>query len=386
MNPSSRLAVHRDLLASLRFCPMVAPAGETVAVTRLETHATRARTLMLWQIAAGLRRWTPRAAEVIHECTLDGVSEAFDPYHPPLAAVMLDARADAWDAGVVPDGVRRAVEQAAPAQGRMAAADMPPRRAGAGGTVMVAGELALAGRDDWIAALPRLLARAGRDVRLLVAPTGAAPLLLGARDAAGAQADALLAALAASGARRVLADGPETAWMLRVGLGVLGRTLPAGITVEPLAAALPDMPAHRRAVGPVFVHDARAAYPLADMQPSARVVMPGFDRQPQADEAECGDGEVYRAPRRAVARCGLATVWGTWTRALAKSSGADDGMWLAMPAVAAALARARLKWARCLGARTLVTDSALSAAWLQSHAAADDVAVAWLPLLFAEDR
>jgi len=396
MSAAPRLPAHRDLLAALRFCPMAAPAGETVAVTRLETHAIRARTLMLWQIAAGLRRWTPRAAEVIHECTLDGVSEAYDPYHPPIATVMLDARADAWEAGVAPDPVRRAIAALArhaavrwvPAA---TAADCPPPAAAddaaphAPGAVLVAGELAVAGRNDWLAALPRLLARCGPGTRALLAPTGALPLLLGERALAAAQADALLEALHASGATRVHADGPETEWMLRRGLAALGRALPARIAVEPWLDAVAGQSAPVRCNAPVFVHDARAAYPLADVQPSARVVMPGFDRQPGADESECGDGEVYRAPRRAVARGGLATVWGTWCRALAKSSGADDGLWLAAPPVAAALARARLRWVRGLGARVLVTDSVLAAAWLQRHAAADDPAVAWLPLLLAEN-
>jgi Fe-S oxidoreductase len=76
---------------------------------------------------------------------------------------------------------------------------------------------------------------------------------------------------------------------------------------------------------------------------------------------------------------GVRRIFGAWTRGLAKSCGADDGLWQTYPDLAAGLARQRLEYARSLGARLIVTSSPLCASFLTRHQGQADPPVAWLP-------
>ena len=60
---------------------------------------------------------------------------------------------------------------------------------------------------------------------------------------------------------------------------------------------------------------------------------------------------------------------------LARTSGADDSLWLTHPDLAAGLAEQRLYHAESLGATTLVTDSPLAATILKKHAAERQIEV-----------
>jgi hypothetical protein len=79
---------------------MCKPAAEVANLTQLESHTTRARTMMLWRIAEGLIEWTPCEVALVYESTLDSISEAFDVFHYPVSQYMLAARADIWEAGL----------------------------------------------------------------------------------------------------------------------------------------------------------------------------------------------------------------------------------------------------------------------------------------------
>ena len=72
---------------------------------------------------------------------------------------------------------------------------------------------------------------------------------------------------------------------------------------------------------------------------------------------------------------GAERVWGSWTRGLARTSGADDGLWLTYPELAAGLADQRLEHAEIVGATLLVTNSPLAAAFLSQHAQGFDINV-----------
>ena len=65
---------------------------------------------------------------------------------------------------------------------------------------------------------------------------------------------------------------------------------------------------------------------------------------------------------------GAERIFGNWTRSLAKTSGADDGLWLTYPKLADGLAEQRLDFAERLGAKIIVTDSPLAASFLYRHA------------------
>jgi hypothetical protein len=157
------------------------------------------------------------------------------------------------------------------------------------------------------------------------------------------------------------------------------------MTVKLLSAVLAE---HRpaagseQATGPgrVFVHDSRPACLIADRMANNLAVMPGFI----SDETAFGQGEVYEAQRRVVEALGAERVTGKWIRSLAKTSGADDGLWLTYPDLAAGLALQRLAYARELGAETIITDSPLAAAFLSRHAGQGPVKVNLLAELFGE--
>jgi hypothetical protein len=63
---------------------------------------------------------------------------------------------------------------------------------------------------------------------------------------------------------------------------------------------------------------------------------------------------------------------------LAKTSGADDGLWLTYPHLAAGLADQRLDYAASLGAETIVTDSPLAASFLLQHASNRSISIRFL--------
>jgi Fe-S oxidoreductase len=122
-------------------------------------------------------------------------------------------------------------------------------------------------------------------------------------------------------------------------------------------------------------HDSRPAYLIAEGKPTHLAILPGY----LEDEAQFGEGEVYEAPREILKSMGAEIVFGSWTRGLAKSCGADDGLWLTHPYLAQGLARQRLEYAESLGADQIITDSPLCAHWMAEFSSGDDPSVRWLP-------
>lgn len=372
------LEAHKKDLYELRFSPMCKPAGEVANLTMFESHTTRARTMMLWQIAEGYLEWGPREVELIYQSTLDSISEAFDVFHYPVSQYMLDARAEIWEAGLAPDNVERIVETSA----NISVSKAPTATAE---SLLLAGEIAQLGDDSLLAPMRAALENSGIDAPAWIAPTGALAYALGARDVAKDHATQISAGLAASGAQTVIADGPETAWALTKIYPALGLELPEQVTVklfsEVLAESVKDSAADSgQDLGIVFVHDSRPACLLAERIATNLAILPGYVE----DEAAFGLGPVYDAPRRLVDGMGGGQrVFGTWTRSLAKSSGADDGLWLTYPKLAAGLAGQRLDYAVHLAANTLVTDSPLAAAFLSKQINQREIEVKLLAELFA---
>jgi hypothetical protein len=354
----SRLEAYKEDLYELRFSPMCKPAGEVANLTMLESHTTRGRVMMLWRIASGIATWQEREIELVYQSTLDSISEAFDVFHYPLSQIMLAARADIWEAGLAPKNVKRAVET-----GGTTATDVPR-----GDTLLLAGEVALLGTESLLGPMRDALRQAELDASVWVAATPALAYALGARDVAAAQAQALVAGIETSGATTVIAEGPETAWALTKIMPDLGAELPEQVTIKLLSVALAERQSgshngQTNLPGPVFVHDSRPACLIADEMAGSLAILPGY----VADEVEFGSGAVYEAPRQLLDALGAQRIFGTWTRSLAKTSGADDGLWLTYPDLAAGLAQQRLENAVALGAATLVTDSPLAATFLAQH-------------------
>lgn len=371
----ARLEAHKKDLYELRFSPMCKPAAEVANLTQLESHTTRARMLMLWRIAEGMIEWRSREAELIYESTLDSISEAFDVFHYPISQYMLDARADVWDADLAPESVKHAVVASD------TSAAVAPSAVPEGGVLLVAGEIAQLGDEALLSPLRAALEVAGIRAAVWVAQTDALAYALGARDVARRQATEIIDGIKASGAQTVIADGPETAWALMKIYPALGISLPEGVSIKLMSVALDEaLTPPGRGLGKVFVHDSRPAYFLAESKPTHMAIQPGYNE----DESAFGTGEVYEAPRRLLDAMGAERIFGPWTRALARTSGADDGLWLTFPDLAAGLAAQRLDHARKLGATTLVTDSPLAVDYLARNAKEGDIPVRWLPELLTD--
>lgn len=352
-----RLAAHKQALYELRFSTMCKPATEVANLTQLESHTVRARTLMFWRIVMGYINWGPREAELTYESTLDSISAAFDVFHYPIHEYMLDARADIWDIDLAPEAVREVVKASVKKE-------VPP--APQGDTLLLAGEIDQLGDVALLEPIMAALEAAGIEASPWVVPSGALAYALGAREVAKIQAQKVVAGLEQSGAQTVIADGPETAWALTKVYPALGVDMPEGISVKLLSELLAEnITPVKQDLGKVFVHDSRPAYLIASEEPRHTAILPGYND----DESTFGGGPVYETPRKILDALGAERVWGYWTRALARTSGADDGLWLTHPDLAAGLAEQQLAHAESLGAATIVTDSPLAAAILKKHAA-----------------
>lgn len=356
----TELASYERLLADCRFCPMCKPAAEVANVVKIEGYSTRSRAMMLWRIAAGQRQWTPRATELLYRSTLDGISEAFCVSDRPVSGYSLAARRDVWAAGLAPHPVRSAVERLATA----------PQVGAAGERVLLAAEAAEGGTADRAAAVADAL---GLD--LLAVSVGATAFALGADDVARRQVEAATRALAA--ASYVVTDGPQTLWALQTAWPELGTALDAEV-VSLAAHVIAERQDTDQQLGDCYLADSRAAAYLAEQLALPVAIQPGYLGTPD----ESGRGAVYDDLRAAIRRLGGIEQRHRWERSLARSTGADDGLWATYPELARGLAEAYLERARADEATTIVTDSVLAAQQLEALGA-DAIAVRWLGDLVA---
>lgn len=351
------VAAFQPNLADCRFCPMCKPAAEVASVRRIESYSTRSRAMMLWRIAAGHRTWTPRSAELLYQSTLDSISEAFCVSDRPVSGYILAARQDVWAAGLAPAAVQEAVA-------RLASVSFST--SGDGQRVLVAGECAESDQGELAMAVAEALR-----LRLVLAPTGSTAYALGARDLARQQATAVASAIA--GASLVVADGPQTHWSLariwptlNVELGAEVASLPGFVVADP------DL-VRPRDLGAYHAIDSRASALLADSLARPVAIGPGHFGEPD----DAGSGAIYDDLRQLLTLMGGQEQRHRWERSLARSTGADDGLWATYPDLADDLARASMDAAVAAGATTVVSDSAL-ATWQLRRVGSDGPAISWI--------
>jgi Fe-S oxidoreductase len=369
------LSEYEQVLYGCRFCPMCKPAAEVGSLTQLESHSTRGRALMLWRVAKDLAEFSPRDAQLLYQSTLDSISQAWCINHYPVAEYLAAARRELVAKGLVPSAVKEILLK------KLRAESCPQ-----GETVLLAGELSEL--EDKSAADPavKLLEKCGERVEVFYTPTGALAYALGDIETAREQATEVAKALEQAGVKRVVADGPQTMYAIKVLYPLLGVSLPDKLVVVSLAALVEPALGKTKIASKlnsdqkVFFHDSRSACFLAEELASDEVIQPAFcDR-----EEHSGSGEVYELPRRIIENLGLRRVSSVWSRSLSKSTGADDGLWLTYPVLAAGLAKMRLEHIQSLGADAVVTGSVLDAVHLRKiqMEGSKDLQVYWLPELF----
>jgi len=387
-----------DYLAGCRFCPMCKPASEVGNLTRLESHTTRYRAVLLWRFLRHGRPLGSRERELIYQSTLDSISQSWCVNGYPVSEYVLAARRMLFLAGELPDPVRGALRRPEPME-----------RAGAfrPDAVFLASEITENGAWELLEAGLQALDAIGLSVLPLPAESGALPYCLGDWEQAAAQGRRVVEAVKESGACWIIVDGPQTLWALRRIYPEMGLALPEGTIVVSLAERLGDAigaagsPAARRAApgpdtgkdapaaergapdAPVFFHDSRSALFLGDEPARPRAIQPGFG----GDEAALGRGEIYDRPRKALAGLGMNAVYSVWSRSLARSCGADDGLQFTYPGLAAGLARQRVAEARDAGARAVVSDSPSCVVHMRRTMMGSpergDLPIQWLPEILA---
>lgn len=362
------LREYKDPLYGCRFCTMCKPAAEVANLTWLESHTTRARALILWRIVEGIAKWQPRDIELLYQSTLDSISQAWCVVDYPVSEYVLAARAGVYAAGLAPQEVRQALSRLTVAQ--------PVARSDVLFLASEAAELEDASVNE-----PALRAFERTVIKPSVATvlSGALAYALGDVPRAAEQAKQVVELIRQSGARTIITDSVQTLWALRRVYPALEIALPDRITITTLSEFLVDGIKQGQVSLPpiqhkVFFHDCRAAALVADAAATAEAIQPGY----RGGEETLGKGNVFDAPRHVLDTLGITRLYSVWSRALCKSCGADDGLWLTYPKLAQGLARQRLDEAKRLGAELLVTDSLLCATHLKRAAREDDIRVAWL--------
>ena len=370
----SLLSAYSKALYELRFSPMCKPAAEVAGVTKLESHSTRARVMLMWRVVSGFAKWGPREVELIYQSTLDSISEAYDPFHYPVSELMLAARGDIWEAGLAPEVVRQAIDKGSKW--------VEPAKPPASETLVLGGEISQLGQESHGACITKALQSQGIQGEMWVVPTGALAYALGARDVAVGQARRIVNGLFEAKVTTVVADGPETVWALQKIYPTLGVALPDQVKVK-LYSELLNGPQSKPSskLGRVLVHDSRPACLIADRMPNHLAILPGY----HDNEEAFGAGRVYDAPRHLIDAYGGQRVFTTWTRGLSRSSGSDDGLWLTYPDLARELAVARLAEAEQAGAELIVTDSPLAANILHENRNTQRVQAKCLAEIVAND-
>ena len=369
------LSEYEQVLYGCRFCPMCKPAAEVGNLTQLESHSTRGRALLLWRAAKGQAAFSPRDAELLYQSTLDSISQAWCINHYPVAEYVAAARRELVSQGLIPAAVEDVL-------GKNTRVDACPKAE----TVLLAGEIAQL--DDRSAADPalKLLDACGANVEAFISPTGALAYALGDVESAEEQAQRVLEAMQKARVKRVVADGPQTLFALKVLYPLLGVLLPEKLQVLSLAEAVEPFLAQNKLATElkgdraVFFHDSRSACFLAEQMATDEVIQPAlFD-----SEEYSGYGEVYARPRRILDVLGVRRVSSVWSKSLSRSTGTDDGLWLTYPELADGLGRMRLDHVRSLGAEVIVTDSVLDAVHLRRlHGDGGELKIFWFPESFS---
>jgi hypothetical protein len=344
----SRTKTYEKYLWGCRFCPMCKPASDSLNATLLECHATRAHAMIIWRAANDIKDYSEKDAELLYKCNLDGVAEAFCVDHYPATGFMLAAREDIVEAGrVVPAPVAAVLNRA------------QDIKTETNGDMLVFAEGADICRDSaWkkAGALAKRL-KAG----VISGRSGYMPYVLGGWKKAMEEAKSFAEAVEKTGAKTLVAPGPESYYTFTKLYRELGVNM--NVNVVSMTRLLFAGKAASEIEGKkVFFHDARAAYYLGDTKPDEKVIMPDFF----GPEELLGEGEVYELPRRALAKGGAKLVFSVWSRAMANAMGNDEGVSLTYPGLAEKMAERRLRMIAETGAEMVVTDSLATAVYLET--------------------
>lgn len=341
-----RTLPYEHYLLGCRFCPMCKPASDSLNATLLECHATRAHAMIIWRVMDGIKDYTEKEAELLYQCNLDGVAEAFCVDHYPVTKIMLAAREDIVDGGKAPAPVKAVLTRE------------QTIKADAKGDMLVFAEGSDFCMDSAEKAARRIADKLGAGT--IAGTNGYLAYVLGGRQKAAAEAKAMAEAIAKTGAKTLVCPGPESYYTFTKLYEELGVKLAVNV-VTLTEVQFKERGAAGVSGKKVFFHDARAAYNLGDTKPDEKVIMPDFF----GPEEMLGEGTAYDAPRKALADGGAKLLFSVWSRAMANAMGNDEGVSVTYPKMAKKMADRRLRMIADLGTEILVTDSLATYLYLE---------------------
>lgn len=352
-----------DTTEDCRFCWMCRQACPVGFVTKRETLTPHAWALLVASVKRGALTWNAETAGVLYQCADCGLCRSHCLTDRPLPDSLALARADVAAAGHAP-AAAYALRDALDARARQASA--AARTTAHGAAALFVGDLAGDRRGTVDAALA-LLKAAGIEAATIGDGCGNGLLAsaLGFPDTARAQAEAVVAAVSASGAREVLVLGPGDRYAFeRVFRDRLGVAWPDGVRVREITAVL----AEAMTAGALRFASKPVSGPYAYHDPCHSTRVDRDHAAPRALLAAAlgGDGE-----RRLF-----------WREARAHPCGSVGALAHTHPDLANQLSDARLADATDAGASVLVTEDPSCLQHLQSRAG--DVSVEGLYELLLE--
>ena len=228
-----------DTTEDCRFCWMCRQACPVGFVTKRETLTPHAWALLVASVKRGAIAWNAETADVLYQCADCGLCRTHCKTDRPLPDSLALARAEVAAAGHAPQAVY-ALRDALDARARQAGA--AARTAAASETVLFVGDVAPGARASVDAALS-LLDALGVGTAAVGEGCGNGVLAsaLGFPEIARAQADAVVAGVAAAVARDVLVLSPGDRYAFeRLFRDRLGVAWPEGVRVREVTAALAE--------------------------------------------------------------------------------------------------------------------------------------------------
>jgi len=330
---------YNKYLVGCRFCPMCKPFGEVSNITKDETHSTRVRGMLLWQIANEKTKWDDATIKLIFESTLDSVSQAFCVNHYPVPEYMVAARMDIVEANLEPECVRLYEPAISQSIDKSVQAFSNPDAE----VLFYPGDALSANYGASTNAITQVLSRAEVSVKLpdRLSDCGGLAYCLGKIDQARECANNVTADF--SGCNDILVDGPMSYWMLTKIYPELGINLPENTKIKMVTDTLNELQEQNK---------------LANTENTANIYLLGseFSRLTEPGYAP------FRKLMKSLSKSVIESYDGL---ELAEGSGAGGGLHITSPHLAKAVSEQRVLEAIAAGAEWLVCDSPLDNAHLK---------------------
>jgi Fe-S oxidoreductase len=332
-----------------RYCLMCRHVCPATAITRNEATSPHGWALLIASVERGLAGWNAETVDTLYQCLDCGLCQAHCVTTQPLPLAISAGRAEVAGQQAAPAVVYK-LQQKLQQWGNLYAETAPEQVVGQSEAALIVGAAGRYLQPESAEAAIQLLAAAGVKV-IPVAVGRETPYLantLGLPGEARQLAEATLAEIEATGAKRVFVLGPGDLYAYQTILNYLGLVWPQTVELLEVTAYLAgQVEAGKLSLKPVELND------YAFYDPDHTVRAPGR----------------WEAPRKLLAALSQTPpIELFWRRERAAPCGASGGLPFTQPELSALLARARLAEAEAYGVKTLFTDDPQVLYQLRRHA------------------